>query len=179
MEFHTAGEEATYSMLRQALRNQITTHTMAASAAFAVAISLVSEATGQMWAEGADIHTLFGQVIDAVKQELRTRQGPPALPLFVYDGAPQAEDPISDEHVRLLSETVDRFMNEAGEEHRIPAEGGVRIAIGLLGDLLHVLMHQGNKTLEEIDEFIEHPIRPALANQLLSRRWQAGATTQS
>jgi hypothetical protein len=164
-EFATDDEAAVYHMLTQVLHNHLATHGMAFEAALTAGGMVLIGVCQQFGTAGASLDVLLPHTCACLKQHLRRRRAS-----AVFPSALMALTPASKAHViadaEALRDALVQLLCDAGREHGIWVDGGFRIALSLMADLLSVFLHHRAKTPEEIDAFIDGPLRATLVRHL-------------
>jgi hypothetical protein len=161
--FSTNHEEAAYQMLRQVLQNHITATGISFHAALSASGMFIADVALHAYQAGAtagDAQTLMRGIVDALKMHIRLQHEQSAG--LTFPELTGADIDIVTDHQLLLVGIWRQFLTEAGDEHAITYDGGYRIALSLSGDLLQVFLHEYDQDLEEVDEYIDTIVSPAL-----------------
>jgi len=163
--FATFQEEAAYTMLKQVLQNHVTLHRMSLLAAVMAGVGLLGDRCVACCRAGAVPSVVITETLGRLKRWVRTRQTTPSFALFSKESARDLEVHLG-EHSQHLYGALRQLLTESGDAQRIDLLGSMRIALGLLADVLSIFLHQFNHTLEEVDTIIEEVVGPSLESYL-------------
>jgi hypothetical protein len=165
MAFATPQEEAVYTMLKQVLQNHVTLYRMSLLAASMAGVGLLGDCCVELCRAGADPSVMVAKTLGRLKHWVRTPQITPGFASFVEESA---HDPAAHlgEHSRHLYDALHQLFHESADARRIDREGGMRVVLGLMTDVLSMFLHQFHQTLEEVDTIIDQVVGPSLESYL-------------
>jgi hypothetical protein len=163
--FATLQEAAAYTMLKQVLQNHVTLHRMSLLAAVMAGVGLLGDHCGACCGAGTVPSMVVAQTLSRLKRLVRAQQTTPAFAPFV---AESARDPVAHlgEHARHLYDALRQLLHESGEAQRLDREGGMRVVLGLMADVLSMFLHQFDRTIAEVDAIIDEVVGPSLESYL-------------
>jgi hypothetical protein len=105
------------------------------------------------------------ETLGRLKHRVRTPQITPSFASFVEESA---RDPAAHlgGHSRHLYDALYQLFHESADAQRIDREGGMRVVLGLMTDVLSMFLHQFDQTLEEVDAIIDQVVGPSLESYL-------------
>src|SRR5262249_45802591 len=159
--FATPQEAATYTMLKQVLQNHVTLHRMSLLAAVMAGVGLLGDRCTACG--GVETVPAMGvaQTLSQLKRRGAAQQTTPGFAPFV---AESAQDPAAQlgEHARQLYDALRQLLHESGDAQRLDSQGGMRVVLGLMADVLSMFLHQFDRTLAEVDAIIDEVVGPSL-----------------
>jgi hypothetical protein len=163
--FATPQEEAAYTMLKQVLQNHVTLHRMSLLAAAMAGVGLLGDRCVACCRVGTVPSVVISETLGRLKRQVRTQQTTPSFAPFVVESA---RDPAAHlgEHSRHLYDALRQLLHESGDAQRFDLQGGMRVVLGLMADVLSMFLHQFDQTLEEVDAIIDEVVGPALESYL-------------
>ena len=163
--FATPQEAATYTMLKQVLQNHVTLHRMSLLAAVMAGVGLLGERCVACCEAGTVPSVVVAQTLSQLKRRVRAQQATPGFAPFVEESA---RDPAAHlgEHSRHLYDALHRLLHDSADAQRIDREGGMRVVLGLMTDVLSMFLHQFDQTLDEVEAIIDTVVGPSLESYL-------------
>ena len=163
--FATPQEAATYTMLKQVLQNHVTLHRMSLLAAVMAGVGLLGDRCAACCGSESGPSVMAAQTLSRLKCWVRTQQTTPGFAPFV---AGSAQDPAAHlgEHARHLYDALRQLLHESGEAQRLDRQGGMRVVLGLMADVLGMFLHQFDRTIAEVDAIIDEVVGPSLESYL-------------
>ena len=165
MAFATPQEEAIYTMLKQVLQNHVTLHRMSLLAASMAGVGLLGDRCVELCRAGAAPSVVVAETLSRLKRRVRIPQITPGFASFVEESA---RDPAAHlgGHSRHLYDALHQLFHESADAQRIDREGGMRVVLGLMTDVLSMFLHQFDQTLAEVDAIIDQVVGPSLESYL-------------
>ena len=163
--FATPQEAATYTMLKQVFLNHVTLHRMSLLAAVMAGVGLLGDRCTACGGAGTVPAVVVAQTLNQLKHRVRAQQTTPGFAPFV---AESAQDPAAQlgEHARQLYDALRQLLHESGDAQRLDSQGGMRVVLGLMADVLSMFLHQFDRTLAEVDTIIDEVVGPSLESYL-------------
>jgi len=163
--FATPQEAATYTMLKQVLQNHVTLHRMSLLAAVMAGVGLLGDRCTACGGAETVPSVVVAQTLSQLKRRVRAQQTTPGFAPFV---AESAQDPAAQlgEHARQLYDALRQLLHESGDAQRLDSQGGMRVVLGLMADVLSMFLHQFDRTLAEVDAIIDEIVGPSLESYL-------------
>jgi hypothetical protein len=165
LTFATPQEAATYAMLKQVLQNHVALHRMSLLAAAMAGVGLLGDCCVACCEAGVVPSVVVAQTLDRLKRRVRAQQTAPGFAPFV---AASAEDPAAHlgEHSRHLYNALSQLFHDSSDAQRLDSQGGMRVVLSLMADVLSMFLHQFDKTITEVDAIIDAVIGPSLESYL-------------
>ncbi len=174
MESPDAQEHAVYSMLKQVLQNQITTHEIPLSVALTGCAMLLTSACLALYDTDEDIQVHMPYTMTQLKAHLRARQITPPLHPFTTSPGQEGAAPVSGMDARELGQALARVTYDSIEAYAFTPGAAWSIALELTADVLAMLFHQGEHTLTELDVMIDETLQPVMLKQMRQAQRETG-----